>query len=995
MPGPLRLLLAVCLGIALYALVGFQVVPRIARRQAIELVRERYGRELRLGDVRVQPFTFAIEVRDLSMPDVDGQLLLGAQRVYVNFEPLASLWRRAYVFDEIDLVSPKLRAIVRADGRLNLTDLTFAAEPARNAPTHNTAPPALAIRRLTVTAGALELIDRAREVPFAQTFSPVAFQLNHFRTTSEGGAFALSARSEPARFWWRGSVTLSPQVSSVGRFVVSGMQASVLAAYLDDALPFAVPSGALDVNGTYRVQLGKVLDARVQLSQLRLTKLALAARKTPSDQISIASLNVADVALSLQDKRLDVQRVRVRGLATRAVLEHDGKLNLMRLFPAPKATQPHDGAAWQVRLRTLILEEAALELEDRAIEPPVALRVVSLGLEVRDLTLDPSLSVPFSLKATLDDASTLRVSGSATPATQAAELLVELEHVRLARAQPYVQPYADLTIHAGLLDATANLVLRPGLHDEPSLELKAGVVVSDLRTTDNLQQQPFVDIARLELTKVRYQRAPERLQIEHVRLDRPYARLVLSAQQVLNMSAILHGGERRGPAPVARPVARIDRHASGGASEPSGSPARPPTSLHVEHPLSQVQLAPTVVEIGSVAVQDMRLSFTDHYIRPNFATELHGLHGTLDKLSSAPDSLASLALRGTLGESAPVSISGRLSPFAYDKFSDLSVSWKNVPLAVFNPYSDRFAGYSIVRGDLATSLRYKMRNGKLDAQHHIRVDQLTWGEATATKEQAALPVRLATAMLRDRQGVISVDVPVQGSLDDPTFRIAPLIWQALKNVCLKAVMAPFDWLGSLVAGAEKARFVDFSPGDDALGDAARKQLVSLGQALSARPSLSVDVPLGVDRALDRSALVERKYQRALTAAIAGEQWGKSKSSPFSALDLGDQLDVLEALYETLTGREAKLPDAPALPEASWRERRAARRRFQVAALERMSRAAIKVEESELEALGLRRADAIESVLVREAHVDDQRVLVSSNGNVRGEGGKVRFELTLK
>jgi hypothetical protein len=78
-------------------------------------------------------------------------------------------------------------------------------------------------------------------------------------------------------------------------------------------------------------------------------------------------------------------------------------------------------------------------------------------------------------------------------------------------------------------------------------------------------------------------------------------------------------------------------------------------------------------------------------------------------------------------------------------------------------------------------LSFKVRNfrsvhdGQLDAQHHIRVDQLTWGEAAETKKSVGLPVRLATAMRRDRQGVISVDIPVQGSLEDPTSRVGSII----------------------------------------------------------------------------------------------------------------------------------------------------------------------------------------------------------------------------
>ena len=90
-----------------------------------------------------------------------------------------------------------------------------------------------------------------------------------------------------------------------------------------------------------------------------------------------------------------------------------------------------------------------------------------------------------------------------------------------------------------------------------------------------------------------------------------------------------------------------------------------------------------------------------------------------------------------------------------------------------------------------------------------------WGEETAAKGEATLPVKLATALLRDRNGVIELDVPVTGSIDDPKFRIGPIVWQVIKNILSKAVTAPFALLGSLFAGAEDAQFVDFAPGSAA------------------------------------------------------------------------------------------------------------------------------------------------------------------------------------
>lgn len=972
LPAALRVGLCFSLAVGLYALLGFKLAPVVLRVQAITYVREHYGRTLSVGQVRVHPFALRVEVDELVLPDADGQLMLGWEHVSVNFEALASLWQRAYVLHEIVLRTPRLRAISRSDGNLNLGDLG-SRDKHVDSQRPAAAPPALIIERLRVTGGQLEYVDRSRSPEFAQQFSPVSFSLRDFHTTAEGGAFALSAQTAPrARFWWKGDISLAPALGSSGSFAVTDFSAATIAAYLDDSVPFEVSDGLLAVSGTYRASMQNGLDAELRLSKVELDEVAVHARGTPQNSVSVASVDVRNATVKLREARAWVDEVSVRGLSTRAVLEPDGKLNLTRLLERKVDAAPAAGPAWQLDVRRVALDESELELVDRGVDPPVELTLSPLSLELTALRLDAQASVPFLLRTRVDDHCTLEAKGAVTPATGALSLALSLDEAPLRKLQPYVQRYADLTVRDGLLSARGNVAITPDAQLPASLAFDGDVVVDNLKTTDNRLDEAFVDVGHLQVSALRYRSAPASVHVAHVSVVKPYARLVLSRDQTLNALAIVHGGT------------------------PSNGPLPDPVVGKVgsEPPLAEV--APLELNVDTVAVDDMRLSFTDQFIKPNFSAELHHLSGKLETLSSDPGRAARVSLAGRLGSSAPVNIAGTVRPFAYEAASDVSLRWENVPLAVFNPYSGRFAGYSIVRGDLASSLRYKLKNGKLDAQHHIRLNQLTWGDATDTKESAGLPVRLATAMLRDRNGVIALDIPVQGKLSDPTFRLGPLVWQAVQNVAVRAATAPFEWLGSMFQGAGQARFVDFVPGAAELSAEDTRELRSLAKALVERPKLVVDVPLGVDRELDRTAIVERKYQSALRTTTQGELWGKRKTYAFSALDRGDKLDVLEALYEKVTGKDPELPDPPEPPtDSSWSARRAFRKDFEIATLERLIRGAIRVEPGELTALGLLRANAIEKTLLADGSVESERVLVSSEGKVSSQEGKVRFELALE
>ena len=84
-------------------------------------------------------------------------------------------------------------------------------------------------------------------------------------------------------------------------------------------------------------------------------------------------------------------------------------------------------------------------------------------------------------------------------------------------------------------------------------------------------------------------------------------------------------------------------------------------------------------------------------------------------------------------------------------------------LSLFNPYSGKFAGYNITKGKLTTELHYKVDGRNLDAEHHIIVDQLEFGDKTESKDAVSLPVKLAVALLKDRDGVIDLNLPVCGA----------------------------------------------------------------------------------------------------------------------------------------------------------------------------------------------------------------------------------------
>src|SRR5207244_13063568 len=110
-------------------------------------------------------------------------------------------------------------------------------------------------------------------------------------------------------------------------------------------------------------------------------------------------------------------------------------------------------------------------------------------------------------------------------------------------------------------------------------------------------------------------------------------------------------------------------------------------------------------------------------------------------------------------------------------FADVKASFKDIDMPPFTPYSGKYAGYAITRGALTMEVSYKLQNRKLAAQNRFLVDRFEFGDKVDSKTATKLPVKLAVSLLKDKDGLIDLDRPIEGSLDDPKFRIGKVIWK--------------------------------------------------------------------------------------------------------------------------------------------------------------------------------------------------------------------------
>ena len=809
-PLGLKLVVAVAALAVLWTALGYWVVPRL---------------EVHLAQLQVALHALAHQGGGLRLPDRDNTTLVGIRQLAVDVAGWRSLRLRGAHLASVSIDGLEARAVMDRDGHINLADLALLAGPDEP----DSAPARFALDQLLVSDSTLALRDESPTRPFSLQLKPIRFELRDFSTLdAQGNRFHFTARSAAGEgFDWQGKLELDP-LRSTGQLAVTGLKHSTLDSYLHDALPFVLSSGVVDIQASYALRAGDgPLQLQATLQQLRLGQVGLRAKDGDKDLVQLDAVTVANAHADLAKRSVDVERVTLQGGRIDVALQSDGRVNLQALAgppatatQAPARTKPPASAQapWQAALGELLIEGLNLSLQDQRVQPAAAVQISNAKLSVKGITsaLDRPLQVDLDMQFGTEGQ--LALQGELLAQAPSFKGTLQAKQIDLTVAQPYLRPLAGLTLHSGWIDARLDLQ-----HSSRQPLLAQGQVdVHDVQTTDVALNEPLLNWGRLRLNGLRFSAAPEQLRIKEVIATGLYARVVVGGDRTLNVSHVIdpQGTQAAADAAAAREAeAARAKAAAASARSRSALTRRPPAgkaSTTTTTTLPAAAPLPFDVAIDVVRIEKGASNFTDLWIKPRFTVSLMDLEGTIKGLSSKEGTRATVDLRGNVDRYAPALIKGEVNLLSASAYSDMTLDFRNIELTSITPYSGYFAGYQIRKGKLSVALTYRIQDRKLDAGHHLVVDQLELGDKVDSPEATTLPVRLAVALLKDRNGVIDLNLPVTGSLDDPKFRLGPVIWKVFVNLIVKVATAPFSFIGSSAKAGAKAQ----APQDDAALEAA-------------------------------------------------------------------------------------------------------------------------------------------------------------------------------
>ncbi len=952
--------------------------------------------------------TGSVQARNVRLADRQGQDLLGYERLKIDLADVRPL-DQVVRLSQVELTAPVLHATRNAAGQINLAQLAPADPPAGVTPASAASRPASAstgkaaaakpwtveVAHTLVRGGTLRWADQTTRPAAALQASeftldakdlalpwahPVTFQ-GGFKLQDSSLTFQGEATDQKAQL--QASVSAlalqlaAPYLAQVLEPTVSGQLTGDIG--LQWTAPTPQAAGAAQATGV-----------TLTAGPLALDQLALRQGKT--SLASLGHLELKGLQLPLDSRTATLESLALTQPKITVDRSADGRWMFERWMKNAPATDEAPAAAstatapapWVLRVADFTLQGGAVALADNAQARPVALQLSALGISAQNLATNGSKPEALKLSAQV-------AAGKGAPG--------KLDYQGTLALQPLAtQGRLDATrlpLHAldGYLASQLAIELRRAdvgfrgqmafAHNDkgPSLRLSGDAVVEDLQANSTSASTPKTEAQvgeellawkSLALRGLSLATAPgtaPRLEVKETSLADFFARITINEAGRINLGDIA-----KTPAEAQAANAASAAKSVPPAPVPAASAASATVAVAPADPLAPV------VQFGPVSLVNGKVLFSDFFIKPNYSADLSELTGKLSAFSSqAPGGepvLADLELRGKAEGTASLEITGKLNPLAKPLALDIAGKVRDLELPPLTPYAVKYAGHGIERGKLSVDVAYKvLPSGQLTASNRLVLNQLTFGEPVAGAPNS-LPVKLAVALLADRQGVIDLDLPLSGSLNDPEFRVGPVIWKIIVNLIGKALISPFSLLASAMGGGDELGSVPFAPGSASLSPEAQQNLAKVVKALTDRPNLRITVTGQASLQAEREGMQREHLQQLVLAE-------KRRASP------ADTAPVQAAEYPPLLKEVYRRADIP-----KPRNLVGLARELTTAEMEALLLANQPATEAMAQELATQRGQAVRSYLMAQKLPVERLFLAAPRAGTQPEKWSPQAQLTL-
>ncbi|WP_419764673.1 MAG: DUF748 domain-containing protein [Arcobacter sp.] len=845
----------------IYSLLGFFLIPYIAKDQIIKNLDNLLIYKSDLKKVSFNPYTLSIRVDDFSISKKDKKII-AFDEIEVDFSLLKSIHESHISFKTLNIVKPYVNIVQDEDGNINLASILRpqekkTEEKIEKNSTEKTDIPAFKISKTQIIDANFvftQIFDSKKTTTNINNFNYTFYDIGTFKNYLASHNLVTNI-NEDTKLYLDGGFRLTP-FKMYGKVKLENLKSNEYIGYTKDLLNFQIGDPTLSLSFGYRVDTTKELEVYIDNANLSLKNLKLI--KDNKELASLSSFKINDLNLDLAKQKISTNDISLNSLLANIVSNKNEQLNVDNLINIKEST-------------------TSKKNEKTKSEKPWI-------VDLKSFTINNSSFIYDDIKSRTN--------------IKANDINVLLDSFKL-------------------LDQKIKI-------EKSTLGTKSFKLNDKVNKTDITAQN-------IELNLNNLVKNEKGLKLSSVYMTNPIASIIL--------------GEK-----VKKEKKETKKVKKLSTSKDSG----------------------IALDIGPVKINNAKLTFQDKNLKVPFKTNITKLNGSFSELNSKSSKPTKLKLEGKIDKYGYTRITGFVDHKNIKNLTDVNLIFKNIAIKNFTPYSGKFAGRELEKGKLNLNLQYNISKSNIDAKNSVIITDIELGKKIESPDAVSLPLELGIALLEDSDGVIDIDLPITGNLDDPQFSIAPIIWKVFTNLIIKAVSSPFSFLASLLGiDAEEIKSVEFIYGESILIDSEKETLDNIAKAFAKRPNLALKVEPSYDINKDKSALQALKLESLLTLDMKKIKDGDKYLLALENRYIQSKEEIsLKKVKEEFT---SEVKGKKYFDKDSY-----------IAKIKEILKAKIEVTVAQLEALSLKRVDSIKAYLLKKHSIDNKRLFINDKIKVLDE-----------
>ena len=717
---------------------------------------------------------------------------------------------------------------------------------------------------------------------------------------------------------------------------------------------------AKDINSTVVINVD---DANVYLDKFALNK-----RSTDNRLVTFSELDVTGIKLNTARKDVSITDTTVKNLNVRTARFADGRLStkdliLPRIVKKVKSVRESKKLKkeepYRIRMKKVALKGAKVSFEDKMLFPSVKSKIDNIYFSANNIDSKKYSWMSYDLSARINDAGKLKTKGSLrhTPLKQKGSL--ELSKIALKDLNPYIDEHAFIYVQDGYL-SLKTFIKYGASKSSPDLSVDGSFTLEEVFVNDSRNDATLASFGKLNLKNFTLETQPNRLFVDEVDIDSFYVKALIDVNKTMNLATLVKGSDDSNRS--------LENNTTREVLETTHATNNVESNTTIV--MDNITVTPEAKEafpykIMKVNVKDGSAIFADASLPINFKTNIHDLNGEVLIISSSSNETTYVDLVGEIDKYGSTKLKGSLISANPKAFTDLAFNFKNLDLSAMSGYSATFAGHQIDDGKLFLNLHYDIKESELMGENSILIKKIKLGDELTVDGGSSLPLGFVIALLEDNDGVIDIDMPIRGNVDEPDFKYGTLVWKTLGNLILKAVASPFKFLGAMLGiGGEELEYAEFEPGSIVILPVEREKLDNISKLLIKRPKMKLSISGSYNTELDTNALQNTK----LINLVVKRSGAKNEEEKINAMNI----DLLEEIYEDIQGSDEKIENIEDRLEQQYEDDGKFERAYLRALVKECSLIQVVTLE-EIRALGEKRSKAIKTYLVDVKGINNLRV----------------------